>query len=336
MINSTFALALGVIGYQGNKEITSYDGLIFLSTLFWLEGTFVGWYVVFANSKITRRSYVVIALLIVTSLFKALFSGNRGSLLQSLMVVVIAFALSGRILRLKQAIIGIFLFAVLLLTGMIYGTTFRSVRRSETAGGIASYADNVVETMRQVSSNNGADAVEFGLTSLAERIDTVSSVAVVVSNYEELAPYEESYGLDNNIRKDFVTTFVPRLFWNDKPVASDAKRYGDLYFDYGENSFAMTPIGDLLRNYGVAGVPIGMLILGMLLRTMYRALIENRERTVARATLYFMLLLSISYEGFYGLIFPFFIKIGIASLVGILIINFLANRFYLSAVTARS
>jgi hypothetical protein len=326
MLNSGVALALGVIGYQGSKEVTSYDGLIFLSTLFWLEGTFMLWYVVFRTGRFTSRTYAVIGVLVATSIFKALFSGNRGSLLQSLIVVVIAFVLSGRLLRVKQIAIGSSLFIVFLLIGMIYGTTFRSVRGNETGGGVGAYTDNVVETISKVSSNSSMDAVEFGLTSLAERIDIVSSLAVVVSNYEELAPYEESYGLDQNIQKDFFTTFIPRVIWTDKPVASDARRYGDLYFDFGENSFAMTPIGDLLRNFGVPGVFIGMLLLGILLRLIYRTFIEDRERTVARTTLYIMLLLSISYEGFYGLIFPYFIKIGIASVVGILIAAFLANR----------
>jgi hypothetical protein len=335
MVNSAIALALGVSGYQAGKEITSYDGLIFLSTLFWLEGAFVLWYVVFRSEKVTAKLSLVIAFLVMTSLFKALFAGNRGNLLQSLIVVIIAFVLSGRAVRMKQLLIGGMLFVFLLLAGTIYGTTFRKVRGSETGGGIATYTDNVIETIARVSNSSSMDAVEFGLTNLAERIDIVSSLAVVVSNYEELAPYEESYGLDDNIRKDFVTTFVPRLLWNDKPVASDAQSYGELYFNFGESAFAMTPIGDLLRNFGVPGVFFGMLLLGILLRTMFRALVEDREVNPARATLYFMLLVSISYEGFYGLIFPFFIKIGIASLVGILMVSFLANRLYRSAAAAQ-
>jgi hypothetical protein len=96
----------------------------------------------------------------------------------------------------------------------------------------------------------------------------------------------------------------------------------------------MTPIGDLLRNFGIPGVFWGMLLLGILLRSMFRALIEDREVNTARATLYFMLLVSISYEGFYGLILPYFFKIGIAALLGVLIVTFLAARLHRSASTA--
>ncbi|MEP6847689.1 MAG: hypothetical protein ABI999_02445 [Acidobacteriota bacterium] len=334
MLNSALALGLGVIGYQGSKDITSYDGLLFLSTLFWLEGTFILWYVVFRRAKVSVSTYAIIALLVSTSLFKALFAGNRGSLLQSFIVVVLAFVLSGRLMRKKHVVIGAALFGLVLLIGMIYGTTFRSVRGNGNIGGIGDYTDNVIETITRVSNSSSMEAVEFGLANFAERIDVVSSLAVVVSNYEELAPYEASYGLNDNIQKDFVTTFVPRVLWNDKPLASDARRYGELYFDYGENSFAMTSIGDLLRNFGVPGVFLGMLLLGILLRTTYRALIENREPSVARATLYYMLLVSVSYEGFYGLIFPFTLKIGITSVIGIFIAVFLANRIDRSPVRA--
>ena len=161
--------------------------------------------------------------------------------------------------------------------------------------------------------------------SLAERIDTLSSVAVVVSNYEKLKPYEESYGLDNNIWKDVSTFFIPRVLWPDKPVASEARKYSDLYFDYAENSFAITPIGDLIRNYGPIGVPIGMFIFGIILRFVYRILIEGQPRRIWRSTLYFMILISVSYEGFYGLLIPFMVKVSITAIVGLVIVYSIAR-----------
>ena len=154
----------------------------------------------------------------------------------------------------------------------------------------------------------------------------MSSVAVVVSNYEELKPYEESYGLDNNVWNDTVTFFVPRVVWPDKPVASDPRKYSELYFDFGDNSFTITPVGDLLRNFGVVGVPIGMFILGLFLRTIYRALIEGRRITTWSATLYFMLITAVSYESFYGSILPYLFKVGVTTVVGIVFVNFFARR----------
>jgi hypothetical protein len=164
------------------------------------------------------------------------------------------------------------------------------------------------------------------MANLAERFDGVSSLGVVVSNYEVLAPYEESYGLNNNIWNDTTTFFIPRVVWPEKPVASDPHMFGDLYFNYGDNSFTITPIGDLLRNFGVIGVPLGMFALGLLLRMIYRSLIEGQAVTTWRATLYFMLVVNLSYEGFYGTILPYMFKVGATAVVGIVFVSLLARR----------
>ena len=64
----------------------------------------------------------------------------------------------------------------------------------------------------------------------------LSTLAVVVSNYEELAPYEELYGLSDNIWVDLTTFMIPRVIWPDKPVVADPRKYSDLYFDEEEAS----------------------------------------------------------------------------------------------------
>jgi hypothetical protein len=76
----------------------------------------------------------------------------------------------------------------------------------------------------------------------------------------------------------------------------------------------------------VIGVAIGMFILGLLLRIVYGALIEGQPVVSWRATLYFMLIINLSYEGFYGTIVPYMFKVGATTLVGILFVNFFARR----------
>jgi len=78
-------------------------------------------------------------------------------------------------------------------------------------------------------------------------------------------------------------------------------------------------MGDLLRNFGPVGVPIGMLMLGMLLRLLYSTLIEGAAVSYWRTVIYFMLLTAISYESTFGYIVPYLFKIGIAAIVGILL-----------------
>jgi len=248
------------------------------------------------------------------------------------MIIIVAFAFgySGRKLATKHYLGGSVLITSALIVGMIYGTTFRSVKQSQDQVGLSEYAGMVTETFDKLADQDLGTIISNGFGALAERIDAVSSLAVVVSNYEALAPYEEVWGINNNIYVDTVTFFIPRAIWTDKPISIEPSKYADLYFNYSENSFTMTPMGDLLRNFGPWGVPLGMILLGMLLRVMYAVFLENQEFSYWRATVFFMLLSSINYEGVYSLIVPMLFKIGLTALLGMAIVRFFAGTARLS------
>ncbi len=320
--NTGLAFIYGILGYQRVEETGIYDGLLFLTTLWGVEAGFLLWLIIFRTKRLNTNHFIIIGILLISSLAKSAFQGNRGSLIFFLILIACAFVLSERKIQLRHKFYGAVLLSAALLVGMIYGTTFRSIRQTEEQVSIDVYAGSVVEALEKVSDQDISATVGKGFSSLAERIESVSPLAVVVSNYEILQPYEESYGLDNNIWKDSVTFFIPRIVWNDKPVASEARKYGDLYFNYAENSFVVTPMGDLLRNFGPLGVPVGMILLGFLIRIMYASLIENRSFSFWRSTLFYMLLTNLSYEGFYGSIVPYLVKVGFIAVVGIVFMTF--------------
>ncbi|MBX3282187.1 MAG: oligosaccharide repeat unit polymerase [Acidobacteria bacterium] len=323
--NTALAIGLGLIGFQRASEIGTFDGLIFLTTLFWLEASFVLWFVIFSRPKFNSGSAILLVLLGATALSKALYAGNRGSVIQIFIVIALAYKLSGRKFQLKQTVFAGVVLTIALLLGTIYGTTFRNVKGDESTSNFGSYSGNIMETLDKIGSDAQFSTLNSGFNTFAERIDLVSSLAVVVSNYEQLAPYEESYGLDHNILKDLSSFMVPRVLWPDKPVASEPHQYSDLYFNYSENSFGITPMGDLIRNYGPIGVPIGMLIIGFLLRVLYRTFVEDQPVILWRAAIYFMILTSVSYESFYASIIPYGVKVGTTAFVGALMLAFFAR-----------
>ncbi len=326
VMNTVLALVLGQFGYQRALEFTSYDGLIFFTTLFWVQASFLLWSVIFTRNKWDIVVAPIIFILLATSLTKFLYSGSRGNIIQIFLVITFAYILSGRRFSVRQGVAAGLLLTFGLTVGMIYGTTFRNVKGGEETQSAERYTENVLATMEQVGSTDLGDTLAFGASNFAERIDILSTLAVVVSNYEELAPYEEIYGLSDNIWIETTTFMFPRIIWPDKPVVSDARRYSDLYFDYGSSSFAITPIGDLLRNFGIVGIPIGMFVLGLVLRLIYSSLIEGQRPIIWRTTMYFMFITSVSYEGFYGTIIPVLFKIGFTSIIGILIVIIIAAR----------
>lgn len=327
LANTIVAFAQGLLGFQKVEEIGAYDGILFLLSLFWLEATFLLWLFVFRSKRIGVGHVLIIAVLLLTSFTKSAFQGNRGSLVQILIVFSFAYVFSRRRLTMKHYVGGTVLVVFALIAGMIYGTTFRSIKQSQEQMGMEEYASVVSATFDKLSDQDVETIFANGVSALAERIDSVSSLAVVVSNYEALEPYEESWGINNNIYVDTVTFFIPRVVWADKPIAVDPGKYADLYFNFSENAFTMTPIADLLRNFGPVGVPIGMIVLGFLIRIIYSALVEGQEFSFWRATVFFMLLTSISYEGTFGLIVPYLFKIGITAFLGMVIVRFLAGGF---------
>lgn len=324
--NNIAAFTMGILGYQKVEQIGEYDGLIYLLTLYWIEGCFILWMCIFRAHKLNVYHYVIIGLLLATSLMKAVFQGNRGTLLMLFFLVACAFVYSARKIEVRHKVYGGGLLIVALLVGMIYGTTFRSVKQSEARVSVDEYVGAIGQTFDRLSEQDLAQNLGNGVTALVERFEAVSMLAVIVSNYERLEPYEESYGLKNNIWNDLITSFIPRPLWNDKPVVSDPRKFADLYFSFGENSFSVTPIGDLLRNFGPLSILPGMFVLGFLLRIIYTSLVENREFSYWRTALYYILLTSITYEGFYGTNLTYMLKNGIFAVIGIIFIQFFQNK----------
>lgn len=320
------AYNIGRLGYQVVTKVASYDGLIILAAAFFLQATVLLWLMVFREKKIRFEHWPVIGLVAVTSLANALFTGSRAGILQICSVILLAFVLSGRKFKLLHTVITCVVISAAVVLGMIYGSTFRNVKGTEEQQTMDLYASNILRTFDEVGSRDISETLTFSFENITQRLDVLSTLSVVVSNYERLAPYEEVYGINDNILQDSTTFFIPRFIWENKQVASDARRYSELYFDFGGSSFAITPMGDLLRNFGIIGVPIGMFILGMILRFVYATLVENQAPVIWRLNLYFMLIAPVSYEAFFATIIPGMIRTGIFAVIGVLFVCLVASR----------
>jgi hypothetical protein len=245
-----------------------------------------------------------------------------------MIVVAFAFTATRPALRAKHYAVGGVLFLLAVVVGMLYGSTFRSIKGTQASIDPAEYALLIPTTIGSMADKHPVTILEEALGPLTERLDSVSSLAVVVSNYESLAAAEEQAGIAHNIWNESVTFFIPRLIWPDKPVGGvNLARYGELYFNVDNNAFLMTPMGDLLRNFGPWGVPIGMIFIGVLLRLIYSALIEGRGFSYWRACVFFMLMSSISFEGTFADIVPYLCKAGFTVTLGILLIRYMPGRF---------
>lgn len=320
------AFAAGLIGYQRSRLLDTFDATLSFFTYFVAVASFMLWYAIFRTPKLTLQFKLVAILLVVLIPYSTLLAGSRGGLIHNLLPIAVAFWLSGRRIKLHHGLIFGGVLTVAVLAGMVFGTTFRSVKGAEEKVDLDTYLNQSSQAFTIISNRGVTQNFTFAVQNLAERMETLSSLGVVVGNYETLENYASDYGLAGNIWTYTWTAFIPRVIWNDKPIIADARAYSELYFDFGENSFAITPIGDLLRNFGPLGVPIGMAILGFALRIMYTALVESGINSVWRSATYYLLLVNVSYEGFYGILLPSMLRLMLILLLCGFVINLMVRR----------
>jgi hypothetical protein len=315
----------GIMGFQRVTEISMFDGLLYFLIILLSEGTMLLWLAIFGAKKKTGIYYIVLTVLLLFLPLRMALLGSRSSLLISMFPIAMAFQYSGRKLKWQYGIVFGFVLALAVSIGVIYGTTFRNIKGSEARMNAGDYVGQIGATLEYLSNEDPAVIIKNNAQSLADRVENLSSLGVVVANYEKLAPYEASYGLENNILNDSLTSFIPRFVWADKPPTSDARAYSDLYFNYGENSFAISPFGDLLRNFGPIGVPLGMLVLGIYLRLIYASLIDTPNPALWKKVAYFPLLTLVSYEAFYATIFPSIVRTVFVLIISLFIVNLIVR-----------
>lgn len=317
LLTMSMAFLLGIFGFQQADEISSYGGLVAMSTVFWYQATLILSLYIFRHGARGFGTYAVFGVILASATANALLAGTRSGPLHFLLPILAAFLYSRRKIVFKHfAGFGLVL-AVMLIAGMIYGTTFRNIRETPQMVSFDEYAATVPRTFERILEQDPTKVFADGFAALATRVELVSSLAVVVSNYEVLAPYEEELGISNNIMVDTFTFFIPRVIWSEKPISIEPAKYAELYFNYSENSFSMTPIGDLIRNFGPVGIPIGMFLLGGFLRVIHISLLGKQQFSYWRIPLYFLLITAVSYDATFGGIVPTLFKTAVVASIGL-------------------
>lgn len=316
----------GLLGFQRNIDISVFDGVLFFLVTILTLGTVLLWLAIFSVKDRSGIFYIVLGLLVIFLPLRMALMGSRGSLIAGLIPIAMAFVYSGRKLKFRTTVAFGIIGLIAIFIGIIYGTSFRNIKGSEARISAGDYIGQIGATFEYLSKEDLGVVLGQSAQALADRVENLSSVGVVVANYEKLAPYEASYGLENNILNDAMTSFIPRFIWLDKPQTSDARAYSDLYFNYADNSFASTPFADLLRNFGPIGIPLGMMLLGIYLRTLYASLIDTPNPAMWKKVAYFPLLTVVSYESFYATIFPSVIRILIVVALSLWLVNVLVKN----------
>jgi hypothetical protein len=319
------AFAAGNLGFQSTQDISTYGATLYMLGFFSTMGSFLLWFAIFRTERLMLHHYLGAVLLLMLVAYTMVLGGGKGGLFSSMVVVIGAYVLSGRRVNLGQALVIGLLITGALFVGMAYGTVFRQIKRNESQISLQDYLGFGSEAFDQLSRQGLNDNLAVSMDAFFPRIEVVSQLAVYVAHYKKLQPMESSYGVPDMWTMTWAA-FIPRAIWPNKPNVSGSRGLTLLYFNVQGTSAAVTPMIDLLRNFGPIGILPGMALLGVILRIMYSALIRGQKIFAWRAVGYYLLLTSVSYEGMYGGVLQVLIRVCIVFSVGLALLYIMIPR----------
>ena len=208
-------------------------------------------------------------------------SGSRAALFSTMILATMAY-FYGRYGRIGVRRLVPFLLVSLmaLIVGMLVITQFRNVR-TQTYGDLPVSVEETISLMGSAVQYSGgllfSEQASFVGTALLDRFIGIDTLGVTLARASSLKPAEKAAGINNNIVNELVLGFIPRTIWPDKPVVGEfGLAFTRIYLDSPyRSSNGPTMFGDLFRNFGFLGVPLGMFLVGLYLRILYGSLIQR-------------------------------------------------------------
>jgi hypothetical protein len=199
-----------------------------------------------------RRLGRLLALTTVVQVAVGFAAGFKGQSIGPVLAVGLAYVASGGRVPWK-AVAGIAVLGLLVL--LPANTAYRAALRhpdARTPQGVAELAYRAMRPDRSVTA-----AGRY----VSMRLRAIDSVALVQSQ----TPSVYARGDGTRYALLPLIVLVPRALWPGKPVLDDGVQFSWTYWQLPPNQVSASPItqvGDLLRNFGVAGVLGGMLVWG--------------------------------------------------------------------------
>jgi hypothetical protein len=206
----------------------------------------------------SRKMRWLIALAGLNLLF-ALLSGMKEEVLQVPLLMFVVWRLVRG--RTNWVMIAALAFALIVLYP--FNTYYRQLLREEGRGsGLSTAASLLGRSMDEMTQENSAYGwISDGLVSTVNRLDMLSTLHFLVNDQGS----SDIKG-DERLWMVPVYAFVPRYFWQSKPVLDKGRRLSIAMGAGEETSTAITPFGDLYLLGGVSAIAGGMLLLGSLMQ----------------------------------------------------------------------
>jgi len=153
-------------------------------------------------------------------------------------------------------------------------------------------------TLDTLTSWDRTSYIDHSIGSFQSRLAAVNMLAAVVRDVPRWVPYAKGKTII-----DLLPLFIPRVFWPDKPVFRMGRTFGETFRVVGaldeETNVAVTVPGELYWNFSWPGIVVGMMLLGMLMRWLYRRYAEAAPGATApvRRAIHIVVLISFVHLG---------------------------------------
>jgi len=212
---------------------------------------------------------------------------------KSLLMTLIGIPIVARWYAMRK-IPWVFLLVLLLVLMFAVFPFYNTYRWSDPAMG---QMNRMVVTYETIQTWDTDRYLQFSLYSFTRRLSAINSVAVVLRDVGRWVPYAKG----ETIFMPTLTYFIPRVIWPDKPVASQGRDFGRIFrvtnFWSRETYIGATMPGELYWNFDLLGIIIGMALLGLVMRLLYRRYGEGETLDPVRRAIHIMLLIQIAHLG---------------------------------------
>jgi hypothetical protein len=289
---------LGIVGYAASSVVERaiifggtvgvYGTLAQLSPFF-LFAWALGWLLVFSGQATRSQILVVLGMLVPGALLTATATFSDKSLLMSLIGIPIVARWYAR-KKIRWSLLVVLLLVLVFVVFPFYNT----YRWSDPAMG---QMNRMVATYETIQTWDTDRYILYSLHSFTRRLALINSIAVVVRDVGRWVPYAKG----ETIFLPTFTYFIPRVIWKDKPVASEGRDFGRIFritnFWSRETYIGATVPGELYWNFGLPGIIVGMTLLGLAMRALYRRYGEGDTLDPVRRAVQIMLLINIVHLG---------------------------------------
>lgn len=323
---SAYALATGGLGYEATTRQDLSPLPAYLQTIT-LVGVALVWFDLLRTPSPSRaRIALTVGAIGAAALAGSTFAESRATLATWVLVILLVTALAEVTIPTRVAAGVVAVAAVALVLGALIGSTYREIR-----AGVETTTTGVIRTDDERDGRMGDLGLTFeriadrGLGNVGyvrdrsvQRLEAPGALAVVVARHQELDGTDTAAGAPRVLESAFGS-FIPRVVWADKPASTDPGAISRLYFEFGANAFAITPMGDLLRDLGPIAVPIAMALMGLVLRLLHAALVGADPATAGRVVAFVVLIVRAPswWEGFYATFMADLVRAGLVVAVAL-------------------